>query len=562
MRPRAARGGFHLHLWGTFDMRKASVVAFVSFFALHAFDAWLDFGWQAVDLPPARFFLFSCWVAVRNTVAYTFLFTAPVFLLGRRSRWVVVPSFAFCVIVEAAVVWTGRTFHASLGDIWFDILENTNAAEIAGFLSMASGVGTVCGAAAVAAAVALFGFLMFKAEYPAVSKRTVAIGIGCLLPFLVLNCALMNWHFGVAQTRYSHFCVATAVSWERGSGVRSACKNRSLPVRIDRAAADAPDVVIVLGESSTRRDWHLYGYPRSTTPCLDALAGSGNLVVLEDVVGSEPDTVGALSLLLTDVSFDDRRTGHWTLAEVYRKAGFRCSLISQQCGPSDDASTLFRIFNGCERRFSVGVELGVAKAFDGETIPLLERELASGDGRPGLVFVHLAGMHYPVQGVNPPEDDYFSDETEPDALAGMDERTRDRVNRYDNAIRYEDKVLGGMVAAVSRLNRPTALFFISDHGESPRAPSWRDFRNEDVYMVPAFVWFSDEYIRKFPSTVQKFRRAASRPVQPDELTHALLDLGRIGTEFAEDSRRNFLHEDFRGRSPRMIDKGRLLFSGG
>ena len=538
-----------------FRERNAFLVVMVFFALLNTFDAVLSFGGQAEDLPPIKLFLYSCWVAIRNIAGHTLLATSLVFILGRFSRWILIPLFVICVFIESAVVYTWHVFHASLAEIWVELLKNTSYSEICGFLSMSANMCSISLMIGLCVIVALFIYLVFNARYPKRSKQSILFGVLCCLPFFVLNCLLMNWHFGMVQTRYTSFVISTMLSSKRMKGVHQACRNESLP--LVRVKDRAPDVIIVLGESASSKDWHLYGYPRSTTPYMDKLNATGKLVTYRDVVGVHPETVGALSLLLTDVSFDSLETGNWTLAGVYAKAGYRCVLISQQGSATDKSSTLYNIFNGCEKRLSVFHENGDAKAFDEKTIPLLEDELNVHDNRPNLIFIHLAGMHYPVQDVIPHGEDYFSDDIESDVLQGNDARMRDRINRYDNAIRYEDKVLGGIIGVLEKRERATAFFFISDHGESPRAEGWRDYHDEDIYCLPAIFWFSDEYRKMFPEKVLAFENAAIRPIQSDEMTYGLLELGCIQSEFTNDSKVNFLCEGFKGRHPRLINKGRI-----
>ena len=105
-----------------------------------------------------------------------------------------------------------------------------------------------------------------------------------------------------------------------------------------------------------------------------------------------------------------------------------------------------------------------------------------------MIFIHLAGMHYPVQEGIPECEKHFTDDVEGECIKDMSVRDRDRNNRYDDAILYEDKVLGGLVDILRKRKRPSCLMFISDHGESPRAMGWRDYHNRDVYEVRKLQW--------------------------------------------------------------------------
>ena len=75
-----------------------------------------------------------------------------------------------------------------------------------------------------------------------------------------------------------------------------------------------------------------------------------------------------------------------------------------------------------------------------------------------------------------------------------------------------------------------------------------------------FVWFSESYQRAFPDVVARTRAAADRPMQSDELTFGLIEFGRISGIPNVTPRQSFIHPDFKGRCPRQINKGRIVYS--
>lgn len=538
----------------------AAVVAAVAFGLVNLYGVVDKFGGQAVDLSPALFLTFSIWVAVRNLVSFTCLPVAAVYLLGRHSRWLLIPGFIYVLLVDVGTVYIGRTYHAPLASEWLPLLMNTNVDESIAFIKVTFTAGFTVGFIAFAAIVVAFAGVLLRADYPAHGWRSVRTGVLLAGAFVVLICLTMNLNFGIGQMTYSSFILTSIKSWTEGRGIREACLSAKLPEKLPTSANTLPDCVIVLGESATRNSWHLYGYERHTTPRLDEICGSGGGgVMFSDVVGTQPATDRALALLLTDVSFDNQLVGGWTLAEVYKRAGYRCVLISHQWGGSSDSTTLYRIFNGCEKRISVRkATVGKERTFDEDAIPLLEKELKD-TSRPNMIFIHLAGMHYPVQEVIPECEKHFTDEVEGECIKDMSVRDRDRNNRYDDAILYEDKVLGGLVDVLRKRKRPSCLMFISDHGESPRAMGWRDFHDREVYEVPMFIWLSPAYKSMFPDVEKAIVRAKDKPLQSDELSHGLIHLGLISRLPNWDARKDFLSSEFEGRNPRKIDKGRLIY---
>ena len=125
------------------------------FGSLHAYWSISKFGFEAVDLPPVQFFLFSLWSCVRNITTYSLLLSAPVFLFGRLARWVVTAIWAYIVIVVCSCAYVQSVFHTSLSSIWIELLMNTSVDEVLQFLKMSLGLWQVGGLVLVCAVIAL-----------------------------------------------------------------------------------------------------------------------------------------------------------------------------------------------------------------------------------------------------------------------------------------------------------------------------------------------------------------------------------------------------------------------
>lgn len=511
-----------------------------------------------LDLSGLSLHLFWLWVFVRNVVAHTLVPASLVFLLGRRSRLVLVAFFTYVIVAIGACIYSDTVFEASLPGIWLPLLMNSSPYIMLNFAKMML-TGRMCLLLAVILCVFVGIVLLFwRARYPKVCWRSLAVGMGLASVFIITNCLTMNWHYGLCQMRYMAIPVGGYGWWVRQRGVINACDKPDLPARLSVSVAekDMPNGVIVMGESATRKNWHLYGYGRRTTPALDALAAQGEVVSYDDVVGIHPETVGAHSLMMTDVSFDNEAVGHWTLAEAFRRAGYRCVQIAAPCVWGGDSSILNKLYRSCETRHIVGAQHPDRKVYDGDLVPYLEKELRN-DARPTVFFMWFSGMHFPLRDANPKEDDYFTNEIDAGELSGLSDPEKDRRNRYDNGILYEDKVLGRIVEALKKgSRRPAFLFFTSDHGESPRSPRWRNFKDQETYELPVFFWFSQEYRTQHRSLVDILSAARHKPLQSDELTKGLLSLGFVTGIPNVKSGDVFFDASFKGRNPRKIDRGR------
>ena len=96
-----------------------------------------------------------------------------------------------------------------------------------------------------------------------------------------------------------------------------------------RAAADSPNVLVVVIDTVRADHLSLYGYPRKTSPHLDAIAKRG--VVFENDIAASPWTLGSHASMLTgryphehgvdhEVALDHR---YPTLPEIFDEHGYR-----------------------------------------------------------------------------------------------------------------------------------------------------------------------------------------------------------------------------------------------
>ena len=90
-------------------------------------------------------------------------------------------------------------------------------------------------------------------------------------------------------------------------------------------------------------------------------------------------------------------------------------------------------------------------------------------------------------------------------------------NLYDNTIAFTDLILGQMVEMLKSLNRPCFLVYLSDHGETPSSPHWRDASSPDLLAVPFIVWFSKEYRVRYPEIVAAVSALADEPRGLDQM---------------------------------------------
>jgi len=259
--------------------------------------------------------------------------------------------------------------------------------------------------------------------------------------------------------------------------------------------------VILVSIDTLRRDHvGVHGYPKPTTPRLDALARAG--ILCEDAVSTSSWTLPAHLSMLTSVdpgAHGGTDMGHGynrrvpTLASLLRKAGFATQAVTSHLY----VSAVYGIDDGFDN-LDFHQDRRAAEVADRATL-ILDRV---GD-RPFFLFLHLYDPHWHY---DPPEAQRkLFEKPYTGTLTGtwQDFSKRDRSNTtaadlehllalYDGEIRYTDDEVGRVLDHVKArgLDRGTLVVVTSDHGEEfLEHGSWEHQKTlyEEVIRVPLVV---------------------------------------------------------------------------
>jgi arylsulfatase A-like enzyme len=247
---------------------------------------------------------------------------------------------------------------------------------------------------------------------------------------------------------------ARALSWLVCALALGACAPQAAPPRN-----------LLLISIDTLRPDHLgvYGYPRPTSPRLDAFARDA--VVFERAYGSSSWTLPSMASLLTSEYPSGHRCvgnrsslapGFATLAEHLAAQGFDTAAVvshvffarryglDQGFAHYDDDLVRDQAEQS-ERMVSSPAVTAKARAW-------LEARARAGDARPFFLWIHYFDPHA----------DYLPH-------PGVTERFGDRpVDLYDGEIAFTDAYVGEVLDALERLGlaRDTLVVVVSDHGEA------------------------------------------------------------------------------------------------
>lgn len=312
-------------------------------------------------------------------------------------------------------------------------------------------------------------------------------------------------------------------------------QNASLPPlqHLRDSTGDAPrTLVLVLGESTTREHMHLYGYPRETTPNLDALAADGkNLTVFSNVVAPRPYTIEVMQQILTfgDEQNPNKFLTDPSLINLMKQAGYKTFWITNQ-QTMTKRNTMLTTFSQQtdEQAYLNNQRNQNASQYDGVVLAPFEKALK--DPAPKkFIVVHLLGTHMDYRYRYPEEYAYFKDRQ--GAPAALSDDQVETYNFYDNAVRYNDFVISSLIKRYSAADPNGFLLYLSDHGEDVYSSGNHDRlgRNENaptrpMYTIPFMIWTSPSWQAEHPRNLQV---AASRPYSSSHLIHTISDLAGL-----------------------------------
>ena len=326
--------------------------------------------------------------------------------------------------------------------------------------------------------------------------------------------------------------------------------NPDLPSRLDcRTNKDSPLLaVIVIGESATRNRWSLYGYERKTNPYLDSRKSS--LCVFSDLVAPNHMTTGCLRYFLSTATKEDEGC-RYLLPSVCKRAGYECSLLSNQPHWGRNDGTEVVLFSACDRRIWLEDTFGQwsrdKHRYDSLLLPYIQCEVVSTKGNKVLI-VHPAGSHFEY-------DDRYPVES---AVFGLDANGKmkpdiTRADHYDNSTVYSDYILNEIIKQLELRGGDSLLLYLSDHGESPRGGKNRFVQDRDVWEIPMFAWFSDGYRAHYPDVVESMYKAREKPLVSDQLLFGVTRLLRIEGVPGYTEGADFLSDAFVPRKKRYED---------
>lgn len=293
--------------------------------------------------------------------------------------------------------------------------------------------------------------------------------------------------------------------------------------------------IVVIGESTSRLHFGLYGYKRNTTPRLEEIRDEIHL--FKDVVSGHTYTIGSLVKALM-VKKNDKYVGN--IIQLFNQAGFKTYWLSNQPPLGIDETLVTKIALSANKKMFLNSENYYTPTPHDEVLLTELDEILKNSDAPNIIFVHLMGNHAKYEYRYPKSFGYFPTETDNDK--------QNTINHYDNAVLYNDHIVWSIIEKARLSPNLRSVLYFSDHGEEVYDeidfvghPANGVFTS-NMIEIPFLLWTKSKQI--FPESY------LNRKFILNDLSHSLADLYKVYAEEI-DTTRSLVHKSFIER-PRVV----------
>lgn len=254
-------------------------------------------------------------------------------------------------------------------------------------------------------------------------------------------------------------------------------------------AANAPNIVWVIGESLTPKHMGIYGYPKQTTPELSKMLRNGDVWIYENAVSIGTRTLVSVPYMLTGLEGIDPLGLIYKTPSIFnyaQSAGYQTALITAQDFQWRNIDRLFvdkdlnHFQQGTDFSSAVNVSVGADdhRVLEKGVFPFWTRALQNKQ-KPIMLVTQMSGSHPPFASQVPTEYKQF-----------LPENGHNSVNAYDNTVWYTDLYLSKLVKFIREQSPNTWVFFTSDHGQyvGDRETRFHGDMGDPVIHVPLLVF--------------------------------------------------------------------------
>lgn len=306
------------------------------------------------------------------------------------------------------------------------------------------------------------------------------------------------------------------------------------------------NIVLILGESTTRNHMSLYNYPVDTNPLLKKLEADGNLYKFTDTISPHSHTIPNIKKIFTFYNFESDKEWYKynNIIDILKLANYNTYWFSNQESSGIFGNVSAALSKRCELTLFNNVQDSsnseILGAYDEQ---IIDKSLKHINSEKNFIVYHLLGTHSKYRNRYPQDFEIFKNDNQ-------------IIAEYDNAVLYNDYIVNKIISNFK--DKEAIVIYISDHGEEVY-----DFRNfvghaEDKgsrYMIeiPFLIYLSDKFKENYPETVKKIAKSLNNPYMTDDLIHTILDIAEIETEEFDETR-SIINENFNSSRKRIFSE--------
>lgn len=300
------------------------------------------------------------------------------------------------------------------------------------------------------------------------------------------------------------------------------------------ALTDKQVVVLVIGETSRRKNWQLNNYDRATNPLLNT---QKNVINFTNMLSISAATRSSIPMLLTRKSaanVDSYDFAEKSIISAFKEAGFQTYWLSnQQKFGNHDTSTSVYAKEADEIVFLNKTSYTNRGETDEVILPELQKILTAPNNKQFIV-IHTLGSHYDYSHRYPTMFNVFKPSlNDLDSYSLQDKRYKQQlINSYDNSILYTDYVLNAVIESLKvEKDSESFLLFSSDHGEDLFDASCdkSGHGNETTYNfeIASFAWYSDRFALNQANKVKRLQSNQHKKINQTSIFPTLINAADI-----------------------------------
>lgn len=301
---------------------------------------------------------------------------------------------------------------------------------------------------------------------------------------------------------------------------------------------NAPDIILVIGESLRADHLPMNGYHRNTMP----LFGSDTATIsFPDIYSGPTHTYTSVPRIMTraDESSPDLAYNEQSFITLFSKAGYSTAWFANQDIAvsytyfAHEADTL--VYGNSARSLYT-----YNKWLDTDLLDPICEWLQNSDKKncgPLLGVIHTIGSHWWYKSHYTDSPDNFMPDTRHKDISRLTHE--EIVNAYDNSILATDLFLKRLSKLVE--NRNAIIIFISDHGESlgEDGTYLHASETEPLHHPACLIWYSSKYISSYPEKIAALRKNRLESSTTDVVFHTTIDAAGLETSVLDKTKSLF-----------------------